>query len=237
MAKRKTEVVTPTWNTRAKVGQADNKKKPLPEGDTSQRPVKGPFACKVIRVTIPEDPDRLKQLSANLKTMGCEGLLDVAWHHKEPAWLQEIWGKDRSAFPNTIRADPALFREDLLGKVFGIKRDGVPLPVKVKGFNYAAKYFTYDPNTKEGWKFSECKNEELRDVFEFLTPLVNPMKPARITGKLASRVVENLYINKLVSWAQILENVIAQQVKLMGPKNPKVCLAGLSYTPPDHNNL
>jgi hypothetical protein len=52
------------------------------------------------------------------------------------------------------------------------------------------------------------------------------MKPARITGKFASRVAENLYLSKPVSWAHILEDVIAQQVKLMGPKNLRVCLAG-----------
>ena len=113
-----------------------------------------------------------------------------------------------------------------MGKVFGLERDGVPLLKKIKGTNYAAEFFSYKLNPKEGWKFSECAKEELRDLFEFLTPLINPMKPNRITGKLASRVVENLYYDKPVSWAQILEDVIAQQVKTMGPKSPKVCLAG-----------
>jgi hypothetical protein len=150
MAKRKIEVVTPTRNTRAKVGQADNKKKLTPEGETSQRLAKVPFACKIIRVTIPEDPDLLKGLRANLKTMGCEGLLDVAWHQKELAWLQEIWSKDRLAFSNTIRADPALWREDLLGKVFGIETDGVALQVKLKGFNYAAEYFSVTQTRRRG---------------------------------------------------------------------------------------
>jgi hypothetical protein len=52
------------------------------------------------------------------------------------------------------------------------------------------------------------------------------MKPGRITGKFASRVAECLYVNKPMSWAQVLEDVIAQQVKLMGPKSLRVCLAG-----------
>jgi hypothetical protein len=38
------------------------------------------------------------------------------------------------------------------------------------------------------------------------------MKPAKITSKFASRVLENLYVGKPVSWAEILEDVIAQQV-------------------------
>jgi hypothetical protein len=128
--------------------------------------------------------------------------------------------------PNTVRANPGLWREDLLGEIFGLNRDGVSLPYKVKGHNMAKSYFTKEANPKEGWKFSECNNEELWDVFEFLTPLVNPMKQARITGKFASTVVSCLFFGKPVLWAQVLAEVLAQQVKLMGPKNLKVCLAG-----------
>jgi hypothetical protein len=110
MGKRKAEVITPPRNTRAKVGQADQDKGKgkMPEGESSQKPAKCSFACKAIRVALLQDPARMHRLRRNMKKMGSEGLLDVAWHHEEPAWLQEIWGKDWSAFPNTIRADPTL---------------------------------------------------------------------------------------------------------------------------------
>jgi hypothetical protein len=100
----------------------------------------------------------------------------------------------------------------------------VSLPYKVKGHNLAKGYFTKEANPKEGWKFSECNNKELRDVFKFLRPLVNPMKQARITGKFASTGVSCLFFGKPVLWALVLAEVLAQQVKLMGPKNLKVCL-------------
>jgi hypothetical protein len=64
--------------------------------------------------------------------------------------LQEIWKRDRSAFPNTVRADRGLWREDLLGEIFGLNRDGVFLPYKVKGHNLAVGYFTEEANPKEG---------------------------------------------------------------------------------------
>ena len=226
MTKRKTEVVTPPRNTRAKLSQAEKGKEKMPEEEAPQKREKVSFACRSIRVKLPEEPARLERLRKNMKKMGCEGLLDVAWHHEEPAWLTEVWCRDPAGFPNTIRSMSETWREDLMGKVFGLERDGVPLPTKIKGTNYAAEFFSCPLNPKEGWKFLECAKEELRDLFEFLTPLINPMKPTRITGKLASRVVENLYYDKPVSWAQILEDVIAQQVKTMGPKSPKVCLAG-----------
>jgi hypothetical protein len=182
-------------------------------------------------VGILEDDKGVAPLRANLQKMDCGGLLDISWHHEEPAWLQEIWKKDRSAFPNTVRANPELVNEKMIAEVFGICREGLGLPYKVKGHNYAKDYFTSDAHMKEGWKFSECKDEALRDVFKFLTPLVNPMKLARITGKFAITVVECLFFDKKVSWGQVLAEVLAQQVKLMGPKNLKVCLSDPEPTP------
>jgi hypothetical protein len=52
------------------------------------------------------------------------------------------------------------------------------------------------------------------------------MKQARITNNFASTVVSCLFFDKPVSWVQVLAEVLAQQVRLMGPKNLKVCLAG-----------
>jgi hypothetical protein len=78
----------------------------------------------------------------------------------------------------------------MIAKVLGIFREGLGLPYKVKGHNYAKKYFTSKAHSKEGWKFLECKDDALRNVFKFMTPLVNPMKPARVTSKLSSTVVE-----------------------------------------------
>jgi hypothetical protein len=149
--------------------------------------------------------------------MACEGLLDFPWYHEEPAWLQEIWRKDMSTFPSTVRANPDVWKEDMIAKVLGICREGLGLPYKVKGHNYVKKYFTGKAHTKEGWKFLECKDDALQDVFKFMMPLVNPMKPARVTGKLATTMVECLFLEKKVLWARVLEEVIAQQVKLMGP--------------------
>jgi hypothetical protein len=60
---------------------------------------------------------------------------------------------------------------------------------------------------------------ELQEVLKYLVPLINPMKQARITGKLANSVVESLYMGKKVSWARVLEEVIGNQVRLLGPNN------------------
>jgi hypothetical protein len=79
----------------------------MPSLDTegSDGPVELALAYKPLKVGIPEDAKKVDWLRANLEKMGCAGLLDVSWHHEEPAWLQEIWKRDQSAFPNTVRAD------------------------------------------------------------------------------------------------------------------------------------
>jgi hypothetical protein len=131
-----------------------------------------------------------------------------------------------SVIPGTIRANPDLWKEDMKAEVLAICREGLGLPYKVTGFNHAVQYFGSKAHRKEGWKFLEGKDDTLQDVLKFLTSLVNPVKPARVTGKLATTVVECLFLDKKVSWAKVLEEVMAQQVKLMGPRNVKVCLSG-----------
>jgi hypothetical protein len=131
-----------------------------------------------------------------------------------------------SAFPSTVKANPDLWKEDLIAKVFGISKVGLGMPQKVSRFNHALKDFVSKAHQKEGWKFLKCQDAGLRDVLKFLTPLVNPMKLARVTGKLANTAVECLFLDKKVSWARILEDVMAQQVKLLGPDNPNNCLSG-----------
>jgi hypothetical protein len=158
--------------------------------------------------------------------MGCEGLLDFQWGHEEEKWLQEIYKKDMSAFPSTGGANPDLWKEELIADIFGISKVGMGMPQRVPAVNHALKYFASSAHKKEGWRFLECQDAGLRDVLKYLMPLINPMKPARVTCKLANTVVESLFLGKKVSLARVLEDVVANQVKLLGPHNLHNCLSG-----------
>jgi hypothetical protein len=74
---------------------------PALDTEVSDRPEDLALACKHLQPGIPEDDKAIARLRANMRKMDCEGLLDVPWHPEEPAWLQEIWRKDMSAFPST----------------------------------------------------------------------------------------------------------------------------------------
>jgi hypothetical protein len=89
----------------------------------------------------------------------------------------------------------------------------------VPAVNHALKYFAGSAHKKDGWKFLECTDDGLQDVLKYLMPLINPMKPARVTNKMANTVVESLFLVKKVSWAGVLEDVMANQVKLLGQNN------------------
>jgi hypothetical protein len=91
--------------------------------------------------------------------------------------------------------------------------------------NHALKYFADSAPKKDGWKFLECTDDGLQDVLKYLMALINPMKPARVTNKMANTVVESLFLDKKVSWARVLEDVMANQVKLLGLDNLHNCLS------------
>jgi hypothetical protein len=129
--------------------------------------------------------------------------------------LNNIYNKDMSVFSNTIRANPSLWKKGLIAKVFGISKKGMAMPQKVPAVNNSLKYFGGSAHKKEGLKFLDCKVEELRDVLNYMTPQINPMKLASVTGKITNIVVESFYLHRKVFWARILEDVMANHIKLL----------------------
>jgi hypothetical protein len=72
----------------------------------------------------------------------------------------------------------------------------------------AKQHFVSVPSGGDWWKLADCNHQELREVLEFLIPLLNPNKPKRVTIQVASAVVDCL-INKVkYAWAKIFEDRI-----------------------------
>jgi hypothetical protein len=154
MVKPEGEVATPSRSSkRTKGNQAITHKRPSLYTEGSDGPAELALACKPLRVGIPEDDKGLARLRANLQKMDCAGLLNILWHHEEPAWLQEIWKKDRLAFPNTMRANPELWNEKMIAEVFSIYREVLGLPYKVKGLSWPRTTLLVMPIRKRGGSF------------------------------------------------------------------------------------
>jgi hypothetical protein len=65
----------------------------------------------------------------------------------------------------------------------------------------------------DGWKLSQCNHQELREVLEFLVPLINPNKPKRMKILVASVVVDCLINKAKISWAKVFKQSIRAQVE------------------------
>jgi hypothetical protein len=61
--------------------------------------------------------------------------------------------KDMSAFPSMIRANPDLWKQDLIAEVFDISRVGLGIPQKVSGLNHTLKYLSARPIRKKDENF------------------------------------------------------------------------------------
>jgi hypothetical protein len=47
--------------------------------------------------------------------------------------------------------------------------------------NLAKDFFMKGHDSKDGWKYSHCNHQDLREVLDFLVPLINPNKPKWVT--------------------------------------------------------
>jgi hypothetical protein len=84
--------------------------------------------------------------------------------------------------------------------------EGKELPPRKS--NMAEQYFSGKPSGGDGWKLTDCSHQELREVLEFLIPLLNPNKPRRVTVQVASAVADCLINGTKYSWAKIFEERI-----------------------------
>jgi hypothetical protein len=158
----------------------------------------------------PKKKERRVILEENLKKMGCGKLWDLLWRYSDEQMLKEVMAQRSTIFPDSIRGKPKKWTMSVLAQKWLLLTEGRDLPPRKK--NLAKQYFVGAPSEGDGWKLAECNHQELREVFEFLIPLLNPNKPTRVTIQVASAVVDWL-INKVkYSWAKIFKERIQSQV-------------------------
>jgi hypothetical protein len=108
-------------------------------------------------------------------------------------------------WPETIKERPEKWTSKLLAQRWGLSLEGKDLPARKS--NLAEKYFKGRLSGGDGLKLTDCRHKKLREVLEFLIPLLNPNKPKRVTVQVASAVVDCFINNKKYSSARIFEKV------------------------------
>jgi hypothetical protein len=158
----------------------------------------------------PGEKDRQDILEANLRKIGCGKLWDLPWRYSDDFMVNEVALQQLVMWPDTIRGRSEKWTSKLLAQKWGLSLEGKDLPARK--VNLAEKYFEGRPSGGDGWKLTDCRHQEFREVLEFLIPLLNPNKPKRVTVGVASAVVDCLINNEKYSQARIFEERIKNQV-------------------------
>jgi hypothetical protein len=93
--------------------------------------------------------------------------------------IKEIVAWKSTSFPATMRAKLDEWDIERLSLSWLLSAEGKGLPLKKE--NLAKDYFMAILSSKDGWKLSQCNYQELREVLEFLVPLINPNKQKWMT--------------------------------------------------------
>jgi hypothetical protein len=157
---------------------------------------------------IPNEKDRKEKLKENLKKMGCSCLMDVPWKWTSEVILQELaTRKVPNQFQNTIRGHPEKWTQELIARALNLEVEGDVIPQRASAEEYQ-KYFSVAPHNSDGWKFSDCNNQDLREVLRFLIPLIRPSKPTRLNVAPVATIAHCLLEGKQISWAGIFMGVM-----------------------------
>jgi hypothetical protein len=122
------------------------------------------YVSKGLSPQIPQTDSRKKRLRNNLKVMGCNNLLTLPWGYTSNTMLEEIRNRTGPGeFQGLVRASPAQWTKDVIAEAFQVEAAGEGIPAKVAPETYR-EYFFGSPSASDGWKYSDCREEELRDV-------------------------------------------------------------------------
>jgi hypothetical protein len=189
-------------------------KKVVPAGDAKGKEVTSSVVrehvLKPSALGYPEDKDQREILAKNLQKMGCGRLWNLPWRYSDEFLLREVSHQRSVAFKDGFRGKPDRWTSKVLAQKWHLLLEGKKLPSRKN--NQAEQYFSGKPSGRDGWKLTDCSHQELREVLEFLIPLLNPNKPKRMTVQVASPVADCLINGTKYSWAKIFEERIKNQV-------------------------
>jgi hypothetical protein len=173
---------------------------------------------------VPSEKTRKEKLQENLKKMGCSYLMEVPWKWTSKVMLQElVFKKVPEHFQDTIRGCPGKWTKELIGRALNLEVNGEVIPQRASAEDYL-EYFNVSPHNSDGWKFSDCNHQELRDVLHFLIHSIRPTKVTRLNVGPVATIANCLLKGKKIFWAGVLKGVINKEVGNLKPAHPECYL-------------
>jgi hypothetical protein len=170
-----------------------------------------------IRKIVPEVPrDEVErgELLEDLQTMGCSGFLEKPWGFKDEEVVRELLDGVSNEFDNSIRAAPTQWTEEVWREVYNFSTGGGGLAGRKD--EYVRDCFKELPNPKDGYSIEDCTDPRHRRMLAFLTPIIYPEKPNRITVTLGNTIFGALIGGRKVNWAKIITNLVIQLASRIG---------------------
>jgi hypothetical protein len=170
-----------------------------------------------IRKIVPEVPrDEVErgELLEDLQTMGCSGFLEKPWGFKDEEVVRKLLDGVSNEFDNSIRAAPTQWTEEVWREVYNFSTGGGGLAGRKD--EYVRDCFKELPNPKDGYSIEDCTDPRHRRMLAFLTPIIYPEKPNRITVTLGNTIFGALIGGRKVNWAKIITNLVIQLASRIG---------------------
>ncbi|CAM6098715.1 unnamed protein product [Calypogeia fissa] len=178
-----------------------------------------PMQKRVLRLVYPKEPSNREKLKKKLEEMGCAPLLDLPWLFLNEEFVKEVISNSPPVqFPNNIRAAPSTWTTNLISQALGLSLEGEGFTNRSE--NLTSPCFKGMISGKEGWKLSQCSDQDLYRVMAFLLPLLYPEKSMRVTVSVGGTIIASYIGQKVISWPKILEDVISKQVMGLTLKTP-----------------
>jgi hypothetical protein len=162
---------------------------------------------------IPKNAIVKARLRKNLKKMECKKLLDLPWNWVNNEMVDKVASKSPPLeLKNTIRVRPDKWMKEIMAAAFHISEEGIGLKKRSLAEPYM-KYFEEEPSPTDGSRFDQCSNQDLRDVLKFLILLIKPNKPTRLNVGPIATIVDCLFEDLKVSWADVFSEAVEKQVE------------------------
>lgn len=181
-----------------------------------------PVNLRVIGAVVPSNEEEKNQLRADLKTMGCAGLLEEPWAIRYDPIVQELLVPQGNQFELTLRSDPRKWTSEVWAKVYGFRNKGDAFAHRNEPWINGK--FSSPIDAKNGYTVSDCVDPRERRVLEFVVPIIYPEKPRHLTKEIGNTIFGALAGKAQINWGEILELVVDKLVaNLKKRKDTYIC--------------
>jgi hypothetical protein len=188
----------------------------------AQRRTQRPHLTPALLSQLPASHHARTSLQKNLETMGFGShFLGFPWSLTSTKLADEL--TTLYAIPaefqgNAFRGNLAPVTQDLVARIYGMRNEGEERP-RTADSRHHEKYFDISKDNSDGYPLASCTKKELRDIFGFICPILDPSRPTKVHIYRFNQVYLSLYQRTKVNWARLLYRTLHKCSEALGRPN------------------